>query len=211
MIGFNRRIFVNDLLRAVQRTIDNFGRAAHRTLARQVWSPWIDNAAYSPDGLAWFHAAHSNLQAAALSAVEVKAAVLKLLLMTEPGSGERVGLRLGPGRIWLMVPPQLWDTAYGLNQTPGDALYHLFGVNNEQIIVNPLLADTNDWGVHRSAGDTESVRVDFLQGAEEPTIEAATDELASNVFMRERYDFKLRHEYGVALADVRGAVKAVVA
>jgi hypothetical protein len=40
IVTISRRVIVNDDVGAVQRIIDELGRAARRTLARAVWSPW---------------------------------------------------------------------------------------------------------------------------------------------------------------------------
>jgi hypothetical protein len=162
------------------------------------------------DSVAWFHANHGNLQTSALSETEVIAAVLKLLNQTQPGNAEKMGTRVRPGSLWLVVPTALWDTAMKLNQTTASALYHLFGEENEYIIVNPLLTDSNDWGVHRDASEVESIRVNFLNGREELEFLLADSPGADQLFIGDRSLYKLRHEFGVALAEFRGAIKAVV-
>ena len=151
------------------------------------------------------------MQSTAISETEVIAAVAKLLGQTEAGSGEKLGMRVRPGGIWLVVPTALWDTACKLNQTTGSALFHLFGDNNEYINVNGLLTDTNDWGVYRPSTDVESVRVSFLMGREEPELFVADRADVGEAFLGDKLAWKLRHEYGLAVADPRGAVKAVVA
>ncbi|PYN90173.1 MAG: hypothetical protein DMD89_33965 [Candidatus Rokuibacteriota bacterium] len=210
IVTISRRLIINDDVAAVQRIADELGRAARRTLARTIWAPWIANATYGADGVAWFHATHSNLQTSAISETEVIAAVLKLLNQTQPGNNEKMGTRVRPGSLWLTVPNALWDAAYKLNQTQASALFHLFGEDNEFIIVNPLLTDANDWGIHRDAREVESLRVNFLNGREEPEFMVADLPGADQMFVGDRARFKLRHEYGVALAEYRGAIKAVV-
>jgi hypothetical protein len=197
--------------RVVQRIIDELGRAARRTLAREVFSPWITNATFGPDSTAWFHTNHANAQTVALSETELIAAIKKLLDQTQPGSLERMGTRAKAGSLWLMVPNALWDTAYKLNQTTGSALFHLFGEDNENIIINPLLPDAIDWGVHRDSREVESIRVNFLNGREEPEFLLADTPNADQLFIGDRMAWKLRHEYGVTLAEYRSAVKATVA
>jgi hypothetical protein len=204
-----RKVIVNDDVGAVQRLVDGLGRAARRTLARAVWAPWIANS-NALDGVAWFHATHNNAQSSALSEAEAIAAVLKLLNQTQPGNAEKMGTRVRPGSLWLVVPPALWDTAYKLNQATASALYHLFGDENQNVIINPLLTDTNDWGVHRSSAEVESVRVSYLNGREEPLLFLADTPNADQLFAGDRLAYKLRHEFGTAVAEFRGAVKASV-
>jgi hypothetical protein len=109
------------------------------------------------------------------------------------------------------VPNALWDEAMKLNQTTGSALYHLFGDHNEYITVNPLLSDGNDWGVHRPSSEIESIRATFLMGREEPEIMLADIRNAGQMFLADKLAYKLRHEFGVAVTEYRGAVKAQVA
>jgi hypothetical protein len=211
ILTITRRVIINNDVAVVQRVIDELGRAARRTLARAVWGLWIDNATYGPDSTAWFHANHNNLQSTAISEAEVIAAVRKLLDQTQPGNAEKMGTRARPGSLWLTVPTALWDAAYKLNQTQASALYHLFGFENEYIIVNPLLVDANDFGVHRDASEVESIRTNFLNGREEPEFLVADLPSADQLFTADKLRYKLRHEWGVALAEFRGAVKAEVA
>ena len=169
LVTITRKVVVNDDVGAIARPIDGLGRAARRTLARAVWAPWIANS-NAPDAVAWFHSSHNNLQTSAMSKTEVIAAVRKLLDQTQVGNNEKMGTRVRPGSLWLMVPPALWDAAYALDQEGSSALFHLFGDQNQYIIVNPLLTDSNDWGVHRDAREVESIRVSFLNGKEEPEL-----------------------------------------
>jgi len=72
--------------------------------------------------VAWFHSSHSNAQTVALGETQLIAAILKLLNQTQPENSEKMGARVRPGSLWLMVPPALWDAAYKLNQTTASAL-----------------------------------------------------------------------------------------
>jgi hypothetical protein len=210
IITISRKTIINDDIAAVQRLIADKGRAARRTLARAIWTPWIANGTYAEDGLAWFHASHNNAQASAISEAEVIAAVLKLLNQTQPGSTEKMGTRAKPGSFYLDVPISLWDASYKLNQTQASALYHLFGSENEYINVNPLFTDATDWGVHRSSAEVESITVRYLMGREEPEFFLADLPNADQLFIGDRFQYKLRAEYFIALAEFRGAVKATV-
>jgi hypothetical protein len=210
IISISRRVVLNNDVEAIQRFVDGLGRAARRTLARAVWSLWASNATYGADSKAWFHTDHANLQTTALAKAEVVAAISKLVAQTEPGSGEKLGARVQPGSLWLTVPPALWETAYGLNQEVGSSLFHLFGDNNEYVVVNPILSDASDWGVHRDVSEIESVRASFLNGREEPEIFLADTPGAGQMLLADKLQYKIRHEYGVGVAEYRGAVKAVV-
>jgi hypothetical protein len=221
VLTITRKTILNDDLRAVQTMVGRLGRAARRTFARHVWNKWINNDVYDVDSLAWFHATHANLQSLALAEAEVVAAITKLQNMTEPGSGEKLGLNFSRGfenmGLWLAVPTALWDTAKKLNMpaAPGataqNPIAGAFGANAERIIVNPLFTDTNDWGIFRDPQDVESILIDFLLGREEPELFLADQPTGGQMFVGDKLQYKIRHEYGGDIADFRGAVKAVVA
>lgn len=222
VLTITRKTIINDDLRTVSMMVGRLGRAARRTFARYVWNFWINNSAYDVDGVAWFHANHANLQSVAFANAEVVAAILKLQNMTEPGSGEKLGLNFSRGfenmGLWLAVPTALWDTARQQNEreyldanfTPNAARF-AFGRNSERIIVNPLFTDANDWGVFRDPRDVESLVMDFLMGREEPELFLADQPTVGQMFIGDKLQYKIRHEYGGDIADYRGAVKAVVA
>jgi hypothetical protein len=211
LVPITWEIFKNDDVGGLTRMIDIVGRAARRTLARAIWSLWSSNATYGGDATAWFAAGHNNTATTAISKTAVIAAIAQLLAQTRPGGTEKLGLRAEPGTIWLVVPNVLFDTAYALNQEASSALYHLFGDNNEYIIVNPLLSDGTDWGVHLDSRQVESVVVDFLDAKEEPEIVLADAQQMGDMFGNDRLRYRIKHTYGVAVADFRGAVKNVVA
>lgn len=211
IVTISRRVVINNDVDVVTRLVDGLGRAARRTLAREVWTLWSSNAVYGGDGLPWFDASRGNVQTSAISEAEVIAAVAKLLAQTEAGSGEKLGMRLRPGDVWLAVPNVLWDAAYKLNNSTGSALLGFFGDHGEYIVVNPLLTDATDWGVFRPSSAVESVRVSFYAGREEPELFLADVKNAGEMFRADKLQYKLRFEFAAAVADPRGAVKAVVA
>jgi hypothetical protein len=67
--------------------------------------------------------------------------------------------------------------------------------------------------VHVSPGAAgrESLLVDFLQGREEPEFFLADTPNVGQAFVADKNVWKLRHEYGGAIQDFRGACKQVVA
>jgi hypothetical protein len=217
LAGFSYEVFKNDDVLGIARSVDNLGRAARRTLAKAVWALWTGaGATYGGDSKAWFHTDHSNYGTTALTAdasgtAAVVAAVRQLLDQTRPGGAEKLALRAAPGSLWLTVPNALWDIGYWINQQASSPLFHLFGPANEYVLVNPLLTDATDWGVHLDSRQIESVRVDFLDGREEPELLTADQPRESDVFGNDRIRLKLRHVWGAGLAEYRGAVKRVVA
>jgi hypothetical protein len=115
-------------------------RAARRTLKQFITNFFINNPAFDPDTVAFFHATHNNLLALALSSANLDTAEQNLMKQTEKDSAKRLGLPL----TWLMVPIELKSTAYQINQNNEgtNQWFHRFGENNERIIVNELLTLT---------------------------------------------------------------------
>jgi hypothetical protein len=209
--SISRKIIINNDVALVQRLTDELARAARRTLARFVWTFWTDNAVYAPDSTAWFHSNHANLQTVAISETELISAIKKILSQTLPGTSEKWGARVRPGSLWLVGPVELFDTMFKLNQTQASSIFHLFGAQNENIVANPLFSDVTDWGVIRDASEAASIDVRFLNGREEPEFFVADQPLADQLFVGDRIQLKLRHEYGGAVVEYRAACKATVA
>lgn len=227
IITISRETIINDDLSAVVRMISNEGRAARRTFARTVWNLLINNATFDGDAVAVFHASHNNLGSTAMTAnaagvAAIVAALNRLMNQTEPGSGEKLGGSWWSSRPILAVPNALQDIAKQLNQSngiPGAAnqgdnpIYGLFGSedNPERIIVNPLFTDVTDWYAFRQPTDTETIEVAFLFGQEQPEVFVADNQAVGQMFVADKQQYKLRHEYGAEVVDFRGMDKSVVA
>lgn len=223
-----RRHIIDDNIDLVRSMMKRMARSARLAHAKYVWNFYMSNA-LCPDGTAWFTLGHGNLGANALDIADLVAAITALANMVEPGpSGEKIGLDLASFNWHLVVPIDLWDLAVKKNQS--DSYYtandlttkvpnpcqKLFGDRNERIVTCPFLTDANDWGVIRDREDVPIVEMSYLDGREEP-------ELVTNwrpqgagagqhtTFKDDKLGFKIRHEYGGALADYRGGYKATPA
>ena len=209
----------NDDLGGIIKRIKGRGHAYHRGFARFVWNFYLNNATYDDDSVAWFAAGHSNLKTEALAAAEIADGVTKLMAFTEPDSGEKIGLDpLMKKRIVLVVPDGMWDDARKINQRQyldaafdPNPVYHLFGVDEERIVVNPLETDPNNWGLLMDPRDREIVEVKFLDGRQEPEMWIADTPNIGEMQLRDDIVFKDRFVYGGDLVDFRNAVKSVVA
>lgn len=223
ILTISRKTIINDDIRAVAKLVSRLGRAARRTLAKFIWNFYMANTNYGVDATAWFHNNHANTGSTALTAnlagaTEVLAKIIQLADMTEQGSAEKIGMP-PLDALWLDVPHALYGIAVQINNSRefgagnvNPVLNH-FGVNGERINVNPLFTDATDWGVHVSpgAGGRESILVDFLQGREEPEFFLADQPTVGQAFIADKIQYKVRHEYGGAIQDFRGATKNVVA
>jgi len=209
-ISFSRRLLINDDIGAVERAVAQLSRAASRTIAKRVWALISGNAIYGGDGLAIFHANHGNIGADALSATSLTAARSALFAQTEPDSKEPLGL--GGGPLFLVVPIGLESTALPLNHVHFldqnftlNPWIHRFGDHNENIFVNPLLADANGWYLFDISGNVGLIEVGFLMGKDQPELMIADDPLADAAFWQDRVVYKLRWEFECVILDYRGA------
>lgn len=227
IISITRDTIMNDNLGMVTKLLMLEARAARRTHARVAWGFLINNATYDVDATALFHANHANLGSTALTAdatgvAAVVAALNRLAAQTEPGSGEKIA-----GAWWTMKPQMvvsgaLQDKALSLNQSdgiPGTAnngdnpLRGKFGApdNPERILVLPLLTDATDWYVLRQPADVEMIEMAYLNGQEKPEVFVADQQTIGQMFIADKFQAKIRHEYNGEIVDYRGMDKSVVA
>lgn len=227
ILTVSREVILNDDLGVVMRDVRTEGRAARRTFARFVWNLLIGNAVFDGDAIATFHATHNNLGSVALTAnaagiTALTNRLIALMGQTEPGSGEKLGGAWWGARPILAVHGDLQAIAKQLNQSggvPGAAnegdnpVKGLFGNADspERIIVNPLFTDSNDWYLFRQPSDMEMIEVAFLLGQEEPELFLADAPGVGQMFLADKTQFKIRHEYGGEIVDYRGMDKSVVA
>ncbi len=217
ILTVTRKVIINDDLRTVQTLVSRVGRAAKRTYATRGWNKIINNATYDGDSVALFDAAHGNLGAVALSADAAGITVLtnRLVAMfnqTEKDAAKKLALEA----LYLWVPREVLETAKQLNSAwPGAAVANphasRFGVNHERIVVNKLTTDPNDWGLVGDPNDVELLEVAFLNGQEEPELFVADNPLTGQMFVADKIQYKIRHEYEWEIGDYRGFDKSVVA
>jgi hypothetical protein len=214
-INFSRRVLINNDIGAIERAVAQLSRAASRTIAKRVWALLSGNAIYGVDELNMFHANHGNVGTSALSAASLTAARNALFAQVEPGSTEPLGL--GGGPLLLVIPIGLESTALPLNHVHFlDGAFtlnpwiHRFGDHNENIFVNPLLSDANDWYLLDVSGNVGLIETGFLMGKDQPELMIADNPLADETFTQDRVTYKLRWEFECVILDYRGAYKAVV-
>jgi hypothetical protein len=131
-----------------------------------------------------------------------------LLTQTEKDSGEPLGLSLD----WLMVPPALAATARQINQTNtagSNAFFQRFGANNERIIVNEKLTDTNDY--YYGTTQAPFLEIGFLDGIQEPQLFLANLATQGTQFTNDQLQYKVKFVFNGVITDFRGVGKHVVA
>lgn len=205
VLTISRRTIINDDTSVVQRFPGMQARAARNTLRTFITQRFVTNPNYGGDAVAMFHANHSNLYSGALSSANLKVAQTSLRRKTEANSGAPLDMDLN----WIMVPPELEGTAIEINNTQaaGNGFYQRFGANNERIIVNARLSDTDDWFYGASAALFPFIEVGFLNGQQEPELFTSNDPTQGKAFSNDQAQFKVRFEFGGTFTDYRGLGK----
>jgi hypothetical protein len=215
ILTITRAVMLADDLRSIAQLVSKVGRAARRTHAKRAWNMVINNATFDGDAKDLFHTDHGNLGATALTLDATGIATLTARLgamwaQAEQDSAEKMGL----------IPKYLWcdrthlEIAQGLNAPwPGATTPNphagRFGQNHENIICNPLFTDTNDWGLIADANDVELLEAAYINGRREPEFFLADNPTVGQMFVADKIQYKVRHEYEMEIADYRGLDKSV--
>lgn len=216
ILTVTRAAMLADDLRSISQLVSKVGRAARRTHAKRAWNMIINNATFDGDSKDLFHTDHGNLGATALTLdatgiATLTARIQALYGQAEQDSAEKMGL----------IPKYLWcdrthlEIAQGLNSPwPGASTPNphagRFGANHEQIICNPLFTDTSDWGLIADANDVELLEAAYINGRREPEFFLADNPTVGQMFVADKIQYKVRHEYEMEIADYRGMDKSVV-
>jgi hypothetical protein len=216
ILTITRKAMLNDDLKTIVQLVAKLGRAYRRTHAKRAWTKIIDNADFDGDLTNLFHEDHGNLGATILTndatGVGILTAALKAMYaQTEQDSGE--GLALEPKYLW--VPRDLLEIAHGLNSpwpltAGGNPHAGRFGANHERIICHPFFTDVKDWGLIADGADVELLEAAYLNGRREPEFFLADNPTVGQMFVADKIQYKVRHEYEFEIADYRGFYKAVV-
>ena len=213
MITITRKMIINDDMRVVNKIINRLPRAARRTLAKRCWAPFINNATYGGDSKAIFHVDHGNLGSAAYDIASALAAKTAMAGQTEPDSGEALSLR----PVTVAYPSELFGIVKNVNDfnpqavaiADGNSMYQFF--RPEGLIECPFMTDANDWMMFADPNECEILELAFLNGQQEPEMFVADQAAVGQMFVADKVQYKIRHEYECAPVDYRGAYKAVVA
>ena len=215
ILTITRRTLINDDLKTIQALVSRLGRAAKRTFARRGWNLLINNTNWQPDGLPIFHIDHGNLAGVLLTndatgIGALTAAKTAMYAQTEKDSGEVLSL----GAMYEMVPRALQETARALNQPwPMGGIFNphagSFGRNDERIITVPFLTAPRDWYLVADKNDVELLEVAYLQGQKEPEVLLADNPVVGQMFVADKLQYKIRHEYEWAVIDYRGLYKSM--
>ena len=196
----------NDDMSQLLRIPPKLSRSAKRTVGQFVARFFADNANLA-DGVALFHATHSNLGSAALDKTSLAAGRLAMVKQTEKDSGEQLGI----GPRFLLVPFQLEESAVDLFRRNTENERTFVQSLSLDIIAVTHFTDANDWYLAADPNDIPTIEMGFLDGRTEPELFVQDDPNQGSLFSHDRITYKIRHVYGGTVLDYRGLYKAVVA
>lgn len=206
IIAITTEMIVNDDLNAFVSIAGMQGRAAARTIEATVYALLAENAGLGPvmgDGKTLFHADHGNIGAG--SAITVAGLDADRVLMASQSdiSGNDF-LDLRPDV--LLVPLALGGTARVLNgaQYDPDTANKLQKPNMvaglfSDIVDTPRLSGTRRY-LFANPSEAPAIEVAFLNGNQQPEIRMEEG------FRRDGIEYRVKHVFGVAAIDYRGAL-----
>ncbi len=205
---------INDDLRAVQGIPKKLARAAGVTINEFVAGLFTANSgegATMADTYHVFDATHhqGNLGSAVLDATSFGAAMATIAKTADTASK-----RMGLAGKWLLIPPELEQTAFSLLYSqlkPGGSYNDAnFFQGRAQYVVVPQFSDADDWYLMADPGQVELIEIGYLGGQDAPELLVQDDPAAGTVFSNDAISYKVRWIFGGGWLDYRGAYGAVV-
>ena len=126
-------------------------------------------------------------------------------------------IAIGKPNLW--VPRSLLATAkqiVGSDKNPENA-ENAVNILKDQFAIGGggacqyLQGDENNYYLTAPTSDVEFIELGFLNGKQEPEILLQDNPTVGNVFVYDTLRYKVRHEYGGAVVDYRGAAAGIVA
>ena len=208
MLSVTRTTIVNDDLNFISELAPMLGTAAGRSLNDLIWSTILGAQTAN-----YFSSGNANL-ATASSALAVATLGAGVAAMRNQRDDNGYDLNISP--VALCVPPALELTARALLNsndllgTSGPNGNPVKGIVSE-LIVEPRISNSTrfsntsaiQWFLFGAPKD-RAITVGFLRGQQNPTIETSDSD-----FNTLGMQIRAFHDFGVALADPRGAYKAV--
>lgn len=209
MFAITWEAIINDDLGVLSRIPRSMGRAARRTIGNLAYAVLTGNPNMS-DGVALFHASHSNLATgggSALSETSLQTARLAMRKQADPG-GAATALNITPK--YLIVPAALESTARELMTSVSKLGQSNPAIKNPvagmaEIIVEPRLdaASTTAWYLAGDPNVYDTVEVSYLDGYRQPEM------FEEQGFEVDGVRHKVRQVAGVNPLDWRALYKGV--
>jgi ATP-dependent protease ClpP protease subunit len=208
ILNLSRQIIINDDLGAFLGVARQLARAAGRTIEADVFALFAMNGGNGPtmeDGNPLFHADHNNIAGSGsvptMSAFE--AARVQMAQQKDPSGNDFLDLRpdiwLGPlslGGQARQVNAAEYDDEAQKNQRKPNISRGMVS----DIVDTPRLTG-DPWYMLADPADAPTFEVAFLNGQQEPFADMVEG------FRVDGVSWKIRHDYGVAAVDYRGAIK----
>lgn len=211
---------VNDDLGITLRHTDRLGQAARRTLEKAIFALFSANSGQGiacGDSNYWFKSndAHSNYGTTALGYAAIIDAENHIAAQTELTSSEPLGIEAVNGGF-VIGPRALRPTYYELtrgNLKPGTANNdgNALGWTPAQYVIDPFTSDATNWYMIANPAQYEAIVLAFLFGRQEPELLVADAATAYSMWNSDVIEYKIRHIWGLTVADWRSAYGSVVA
>jgi ATP-dependent Clp endopeptidase proteolytic subunit ClpP len=208
IISLSRQALISDDLSSFDRLATMLGRAARLSVEVDVYALFAENGGSGPtmnDGKAFFHSDHNNLAGTtgAPSVDTFDSVRTTMASQRDPWDGDYLDIR-----------PSIWVGPLGLGgeaRVVNDARYDPSDADTLQkpnqvrglfqdIVDTPRLTGT-PWYAFADPAQVPAFEVAFLEGETQPFLESDEGWRVDGV------EWKVRHDYGVAAIDYRGAVK----
>jgi hypothetical protein len=208
----------NDDMGVVRRIPTKLGYAAIDTLYKAVWLDTVkDNAVYSADSTALYHASHSNTGTTALG--ESGLLAVETAMRSQVAFNDQTALPLGEANMprILVIPTALRLMAHKLVMGPNavvsaeNATTPNMFQDKYQVIVVDAFSDPTDWFAFADPSLTPTLEVGFYQGREEPELFVQDAQNVGSMFTADKVTYKIRHIWYVMIVDYRGTYRMVVA
>lgn len=192
---------VNDDLSGFSRVPQMFGAAASRYESDTVWAIFNANPNMA-DGVALFHATHSNVGTGALSVASLGAGRVAMRKQTAP-NGDTLNLQ----PRYLIVPAELETQAASLLvSTVVPAQAGTAAVNpwagSLTLVPEPRLTSATQWYLAADPAQIDTIEYAYLAGLEGPQVSSYTEEATDGVVV------KCTHCFGAKAIDWRGLYRS---
>lgn len=217
--SISRQALINDDLNYLKDQPSRFGRAAARTLTKEVVQTVLEGNLAAYDGTALFHTNHSNLLTGGGSGLTAgNLNLARVAIQRSRFEGEFTGLTAK----YLVVPPELETTAKTILNSdwipqPGTGIGNINPFQGSlQLIVDQWLTSTTAWYVFAEPTQAPAIDVAFLQGNQLPDLLVQRPEYRRVVgggedpYMHGEFDelrYAVRYDYGIAVGMYQGAYK----
>lgn len=200
-------MILNDDANAIRFIPIRLGVSAGQTLLEFV----LDMIATNPtiyDSVALFHANHNNLSTTAFgtTTAQYMAMRLKMRQQTELDSGKRLGITPSI----LLLPGDLEEAAFNAFQRGTEQEPKFATTITPTILAIDYWSDTNNYFALADPTVSPVLEVAFLNGDEEPEVQLQDDPSQGQMFARDVRTYRIKHTYGGAVLDYRGAQGAIV-